>query len=112
MALTTVVVVCMYTCERCERMYTTRSGLRKHTCGLFPCQKCRFTTDHEREFKVHTEKHTREFNCDKCSYSCRARRMLRTHKQKHSENKTYKCKKCDFATRWKQYLRKHVNIHN
>lgn len=95
----------MYSCSLCTRQFKRSRDLivheRTHVQQMnHKCDICGYSTADNFYFRVHTRRHTTQYNCDVCGKGCHTKRKLEVHKASHS-GKPFRCLICD-----KQYASK------
>nr|XP_026484074.1 zinc finger protein 846-like [Vanessa tameamea] len=91
-----------YSCEKCEKAYSTPGGLRVHNrfahgnAKPHVCKECGKKFTAPSYLKVHMIKHTGEknFKCDICNSRFVSKEALLYHTRRHTGEKPYTCKFC------------------
>ncbi|XP_032524536.2 zinc finger protein 723-like [Danaus plexippus] len=92
-----------YSCEKCDKAYSTAGGLRVHNrfahgnAKPHECKECGKQFTAPSYLKVHMIKHTGEknFKCDICHSKFVSKEALLYHTRRHTGEKPYSCKYCN-----------------
>lgn len=92
----------LYSCEKCEKAYSTPGGLRVHNRFVHGnakphiCNECGKKFTAPSYLKVHMIKHTGEknFKCHICNSRFVSKEALLYHTRRHTGEKPYSCKIC------------------
>ena len=106
-----------YTCNKCERKFSTKVGLDAHNDTIhrklkFSCQICghqfmrKSSIPKHRQFKHEGLKHS----CSVCQTTFSEKSSLKRHKEAVHDRILYKCSVCDYATKTMYTLKKHKKI--
>ena len=91
------------TCEQCGKnikIKNMKGHLETHTMPgeTLSCNKCDYSTPHERMFKYHMQTHSGiKYTCDECGKSFNHRNTVIAHKADQHSGKLYMCDECDFT---------------
>ncbi|XP_076255074.1 uncharacterized protein LOC143193037 isoform X3 [Rhynchophorus ferrugineus] len=105
----------VYSCIKCEKMFSTPHGLEVHArrshndTRPYPCQYCGKRFHQKSDMKKHTYIHTGEkpHKCTVCGKAFSQSSNLITHSRKHTGFKPFACDLCGRAFQRKVDLRRH-----
>ncbi|XP_030748759.1 zinc finger protein Gfi-1-like [Sitophilus oryzae] len=109
----------VYSCIKCEKMFSTPHGLEVHARRShngkrpFACELCNKTFGHEISLSQHRAVHNVEkvFECKQCGKSFKRSSTLSTHLLIHSDTRPYPCQYCGKRFHQKSDMKKHTYIH-
>nr|XP_022910676.1 zinc finger protein Gfi-1b-like [Onthophagus taurus] len=109
----------VYSCIKCEKMFSTPHGLEVHARRShngkrpFACELCNKTFGHEISLSQHRAVHNVEkvFECKQCGKSFKRSSTLSTHLLIHSDTRPYPCQFCGKRFHQKSDMKKHTYIH-
>jgi len=108
-----------FTCDQCEKYFTTKGHLQKHIKTHNSCpQKCnecyKMYTTVESLKKHITQMHSeKRLECDECEKMFSSIAVLNQHKNAVHVLKSFKCDQCKFRSKTNKDLKKHINrVHN
>lgn len=107
-------------CDRCNKIYATKSNLKQHTNTVhnkiknFNCDQCDKSYKRKGGLKRHIEgfhDKIKNYECDKCNYICSDRNSLKLHiKSIHDKIKDFKCDRCTYASSSNSHLKRHIEV--
>ncbi|KAG5897242.1 hypothetical protein JTB14_013146 [Gonioctena quinquepunctata] len=109
----------VYSCIKCEKMFSTPHGLEVHARRShngkrpFACELCNKTFGHEISLSQHRAVHNVEkiFECKQCGKTFKRSSTLSTHLLIHSDTRPYPCQYCGKRFHQKSDMKKHTYIH-
>ncbi|XP_044726732.1 zinc finger protein Gfi-1-like isoform X2 [Chrysoperla carnea] len=109
----------VYSCIKCEKMFSTPHGLEVHARRShngkrpFACELCNKTFGHEISLSQHRAVHNVEkvFECKQCGKTFKRSSTLSTHLLIHSDTRPYPCQFCGKRFHQKSDMKKHTYIH-
>ncbi|XP_031623379.1 zinc finger protein 782 [Contarinia nasturtii] len=109
----------VYSCVKCEKMFSTPHGLEVHSRRShngkrpFACELCNKTFGHEVSLSQHRAVHNVEkvFECKQCGKAFKRSSTLSTHLLIHSDTRPYPCSYCGKRFHQKSDMKKHTYIH-
>ncbi|KAG5677600.1 hypothetical protein PVAND_007344 [Polypedilum vanderplanki] len=110
----------VYSCIKCEKMFSTPHGLEVHARRShngkrrpFACELCNKTFGHEISLSQHRAVHNVEkvFECKQCGKAFKRSSTLSTHLLIHSDTRPYPCQFCGKRFHQKSDMKKHTYIH-
>ncbi|KAJ6649898.1 Zinc finger protein [Pseudolycoriella hygida] len=109
----------VYSCVKCEKMFSTPHGLEVHSRRShngkrpFACELCNKTFGHEVSLSQHRAIHNVEkvFECKQCGKAFKRSSTLSTHLLIHSDTRPYPCSYCGKRFHQKSDMKKHTYIH-
>lgn len=112
-----------FTCDKCNKSYSTGNGLAKHqvyhcpaaVCNqekkIFACNQCDKVYTSPSSLKMHIRSHTLPCKCHICGKAFARQWLLEGHIRTHTGEKPYGCDQCDKAFADKSNLRAHQQTH-
>ena len=128
-----------FTCEECDRTFTTRFGLKIHRKTVHvldgaeepvQCRHCPYSTRHNSNFKRHMATHSGDpkpvlsLICDYCGLEFKSRYGLKSHRDRHRASKESgispkrrsgegltQCPICSYTTVRPSNLKRHMTTH-
>ncbi|XP_014236301.1 protein escargot-like [Trichogramma pretiosum] len=112
-----------YTCDACQKTYSTHSGLTKHQqfhCAaadgmpkkVFSCKYCTKTYMTLGALKMHIRTHTLPCKCETCGKAFSRPWLLQGHIRTHTGEKPFSCQHCHRAFADRSNLRAHLQTHS
>jgi KRAB domain-containing zinc finger protein len=110
----------LYICDLCEKVFTQKSGLKRHTLTVhakektYKCEQCDYATSDPYSLTGHKRTHTGEkpYQCDQCDKAFTFSSNLKEHKRIHTEEKPYECDVCKKAFTQSSALKIHKGRHS
>ncbi|XP_059221157.1 zinc finger and SCAN domain-containing protein 22 [Stomoxys calcitrans] len=109
----------LYSCMKCEKMFSTPHGLEVHSRRThhgkkpYACELCNKTFGHEVSLSQHRAVHNVEkvFECKQCGKRFKRSSTLSTHLLIHSDTRPFPCSYCGKRFHQKSDMKKHTYIH-
>uniref|UniRef100_A0A1A9WXC3 C2H2-type domain-containing protein n=1 Tax=Glossina brevipalpis TaxID=37001 RepID=A0A1A9WXC3_9MUSC len=109
----------LYSCMKCEKMFSTPHGLEVHSRRThhgkkpYACELCNKTFGHEVSLSQHRAVHNVEkvFECKQCGKRFKRSSTLSTHLLIHSDTRPFPCNYCGKRFHQKSDMKKHTYIH-
>lgn len=110
-----------FQCSKCEKQFTSPSGLKYHMNANhalikhFPCDQCHHVFPCKRVLLNHFRSvHSKDkpFKCNECGKHFKTDSTLYAHRKTHSKDSPHKCFDCGKGFKFKHHLESHALQHN
>ena len=107
-----------FPCSKCEKQFTTRSGLyyhaQKHTGKFsYSCKICQQGFSQVYAYRRHMRVHAGQaYECEFCGQKFKSDQRLRYHRSSHTGQYRFKCDKCPNGYNEKAQFLLHLESHN
>ena len=103
----------MYSCNKCNKEYSTSGGLSAHSSFciegiIYVCSLCPLTFKTKHQFQYHMPgTHGSGFSCSECSFKTKHKSNLSAHESSFHSGIVFPCQQCHFKASNNQTLKRH-----